>query len=126
MVKQFHHSMIHLSIQLNKRSKAYVWGCTGQREYGEIIKILKENSRRLDGNATILFILACIGEPGLSGLGSRNNSSFGHERVGQSRLAVIHVGDYGHVADVPLLVHHRPDLVHGKVHLEYENDMSAK
>lgn len=74
--------------------------------------------RRLDGDASVLLVFARIGEPGLTCLGSGDDASLGDERIGQRGLAMVHVGDYGHVADVPLLVHHRPDFVHGKVHLE--------
>lgn len=74
--------------------------------------------RRLDGNATLLLVLTGISEAGLSGLSSSNDTGLGHQGVGQSRLAVIDVSDDGHVADVPLLVHHGTDFVHSEVHLQ--------
>lgn len=43
----------------------------------------------LDRNATVLLILAGVGEPGLAGLGSRNDPGALNERVGQRRLSVV-------------------------------------
>jgi len=73
--------------------------------------------RRLDGDAALLLILAGVGETGLTGLGSGNDTSLGHERIGQGGLAVVNVGNHGHVADVPLLVHEATDFVDGEVDL---------
>lgn len=73
--------------------------------------------RRLDGNATLLLILAGVGETSLTGLGTGNNTSLGDQGVSQGGLAVIHVSDDGHVADVTLLVHQATDFVDGEVDL---------
>lgn len=81
--------------------------------------------RGLDGDAALLLVLAGVGEPGLSGLGAGDDSGLRHQRVGQRRLAVVDVGDDGHVADVPLLVHHAPDLVYSEVHLRHIPDVCA-
>lgn len=82
---------------------------------GERLGIL----RGLDGDAALLLVLAGVGEPGLAGLGAGYDSGLRDQRVGQRRLAVVDVGDDGHVADVPLLVHHAPDLVYSEVHLRH-------
>lgn len=50
------------------------------------------NSSRLDGDTTILLILASIGETGLSGLGGRDNTGTLDKRIGEGGLSVI---DYG-------------------------------
>ncbi len=55
--------------------------------------------------------------PGFSGLGRGDDASLGDEGISEGGLAVIDVGDDGHVADVVLLVHDRPDLVDREVHL---------
>lgn len=73
--------------------------------------------RRLDGNAPFLFVLAGIGETGFSSLGTGDDTGLGDQRIGQRRLAVIDVGNDGHVTDVPLPVHHGADFVNGKVNL---------
>lgn len=80
---------------------------------------LEDDLRRLDGDAALLLVLAGVGEAGLTGLGTGDDTGLGHERIGQRRLAVVDVRDDGHVADVPLLVHHGTDFVDGKVNLGY-------
>lgn len=83
------------------------------KEIGEI-----ENLRGFDGDASLLLVLAGVGEAGFACLGAGNNSGLGDQGVGQRRFSVIDVRDDRHVTDVPLLVHHGADFVHGKVHLE--------
>ena len=79
--------------------------------------IKKSGLRGLDGDASLLLVLPGIGGPALSGLGGGDNTGLGHQGVGQGGLAVIHVGDHGHVPDVPLLVHTLSHLVYREVHL---------
>lgn len=73
--------------------------------------------RRFDGNAALLLVFARVCEAGLSGAGRSNDPRFGHQRVSQRGLPMIHVGNHGHVPDVGLLVHDGPDLIHSEVHL---------
>ena len=61
--------------------------------------------RGLDGDTSLLLVLPGVSGPGLSGLGGGDDTSLGHQRVCQGGLAVVHVGNHGHVPDVPLLVH---------------------
>lgn len=68
------------------------------------------NSRGFDGDASLLLILPCIGEPGLASTAARNDTSFAHQGVGQSRLSMVHMGNDGHVADVSPLIHDNTDL----------------
>eukprot|EP00043_Microstomoeca_roanoka_P011771 m.111338 g.111338 ORF g.111338 m.111338 type:complete len:377 (-) comp15293_c0_seq1:145-1275(-) len=70
----------------------------------------------LDGNATLLLVSTSIGEAGLTGLGTSNDTGLGHEGIGQSGLAVIDVGNHRHVTDVEPLVHDLTDLVDCEVH----------
>ena len=44
---------------------------------------------RLDGDTTVDFILSCICEPYVSGLGAGNDTSLGNERVGEGGLSVV-------------------------------------
>ena len=75
------------------------------------------HSRGLDGDAALLLILPRVGDPRLAGFGRGDDAGLGDERVGQGGLSVINVSNHGHVADVVLLVHDRPDLVDREVHL---------
>ena len=77
----------------------------------------KVNSRGLDGDAPLLLVLPGVGGAGLAGLGGGDDTGLGQERVGQGGLAVIDVGDDGHVPDVVLPVHDGPDLGDGEIHL---------
>lgn len=88
-------------------------------------KFVSWDLRRLDGDASVLLILASIGETSLAGAGSGDDTGLRHQRVRQRRLAVIDVSDDGHVADVPLLVHHPSDLVYGKIHLRKPENTST-
>jgi hypothetical protein len=74
--------------------------------------------RGLDGYAPGLLIFPRVGTSGHAGLGPGNDAGFGQEGVGQGGLAVVDMGNHGHVADVEPLVHNGADLVDGKVHLK--------
>lgn len=76
------------------------------------------NSRGFDGNAAVLLIFTGVRESGFTRPSAGDDTGFGHERVRQRRLAVVDVGNNGHIPDVLLLVHHPADLVHGEIHLE--------
>ncbi|KAK1256398.1 hypothetical protein MKX07_008657 [Trichoderma sp. CBMAI-0711] len=65
----------------------------------------------LDGDTTLLLVGTSICCSGLTSLGSGNDTSLGQQGVGQGGLAVIDVGNDGHVSDIGGLVHQRPDLV---------------
>ena len=73
--------------------------------------------RWLDGDTSFLFILSGISGSALSCLGSGDDTGLSHQGVGQGGLAVVHVGNHGHVSDVPLLVHAFSHLVYCEVHL---------
>lgn len=77
-----------------------------------------DNLRGLDGDASFLFVLPGIGEPGLTSPGTGNDTSFADQRVCQRRLAMIDVGNHRHVTDVFLFVHDVTDLVYSEVHLK--------
>lgn len=79
-----------------------------------------QHSRWFDGDAALLLVFASVCEAHLSGLGWSYDPRFGHQRVGQSGLAMIHVGDHRYVSDVGLLVHDGPDLIHREFHLFLE------
>ena len=66
--------------------------------------------RGLDCDATVLLILAGVGETGLTSASAGDDSSLGDQRVGQGGFTVINVGNDGHVADVSPLVHDLTDL----------------
>lgn len=73
--------------------------------------------RRLDGNASLLLVLAGVGETGFSGLGAGDDTGLRHKGVGEGGFSVIHMSDDGHVTDVLLFVHHDTNFVDGKVDL---------
>jgi hypothetical protein len=83
----------------------------------DIVKVVIY-ARGLDGDATFLLVLPGIRDSRFSGLRSGDDAGLGDEGIGQGRLAVIDVGDDGHVADVVLLVHDPADLVDCEVHLD--------
>ncbi|KAI6748621.1 hypothetical protein HG530_015394 [Fusarium avenaceum] len=82
---------------------------------GNIVILTKLTVQRdgsgLDGDTTLLFVGTRIGGSGISSLGSGNDTSLGEKRVGQGRLAVVDVGNNGHVTDIGRLVHKLTDLV---------------
>ena len=71
---------------------------------------MSQNSRGLDGDASLLLVLASVREACLSSPTPSNDASFADQGVRQRGLAVVHVGDHGHVADVGPLVHDGTDL----------------
>jgi hypothetical protein len=86
---------------------------------GDVVVLAKltvqGNGSGLDSDTTLLFIGTSIGSSGITSLGSGNDTGLGEKRVGQGRLAVIDVGNNGHVTDIGRLVHKLPDLVNGEV-----------
>ena len=54
-----------------------------------------------------------VREPGLPGLVPRDDPGRGQERVGERGLAVVHVGDDAHVAQVAAGRHERAELGDG-------------
>lgn len=73
--------------------------------------------RRLDGDASLLLVLAGVGETGFTGLGSGNDTGLRHKGVGESGFSVVHMSDDGHVTNILLFVHHDTNFVDGKVDL---------
>merc|ERR1712119_47538 len=67
---------------------------------------------RLDGDTSLLFILPGVSGSGLASLGGGNDTSLGYQGVGQGGLAVVHVGDHGHVPDIGFFVRTFSHLVH--------------
>jgi hypothetical protein len=84
-------------------------------DVGNIVILTKLTVQRdgsgLDGDTTLLFVGTRIGGSGISSLGSGNDTSLGEKRVGQGRLAVVDMGNNGHVTDIGRLVHKLTDLV---------------
>ena len=104
------------------------------------------DSRGLDGDAAILFVLPRVCCPGLASLCGGDDTSLcdefylplfwltcivhviprfnwnyshlGDQGVGEGGLAVVDVSDHGHVPDVLLLVHAFPHLVGCEVNLQ--------
>ena len=74
--------------------------------------------RRLDGNTSLLFIPTGVGETGIASFRLGDDTSFGDQWVGQRRLAVVNMGNHGHVPDIMFPVHDRADLVYRYFHLE--------
>ena len=74
--------------------------------------------RGLDGDTPLLLVLPGVSGPGLAGLAGGDDAGLGDEGVGQGGLAVVHVGNHGHVPDVPLLVHTFSHLIYREVHLK--------
>ena len=67
-------------------------------------------SRRLDGNTSLLFVFTCVCKSRLSRSLGGNDANLTDKGIGECRLAVIHVSDHTHVADVSPLVHDLTDL----------------
>lgn len=76
---------------------------------------IQRDGSRLDGDTTFLFVGTSICGSGITSLGGRNDTGLGEKRVGQGRLAVVDVGNNGHVTDIGRLVHKLPDLVDREV-----------
>ena len=68
----------------------------------------------LDGNTTLLLVGTSIGRSSISSLCGGNDTGLGEKGVGKGRLAVIDVGNDGHVTDIGGLVHKGPNLVDGE------------
>lgn len=68
----------------------------------------------LDGNTTLLLVGTGIGGTSITSLSGGDDTGLGEERVGKSRLAVVDVGNDGHVADIAGLVHEGANLVDGE------------
>ncbi|CAH0021957.1 unnamed protein product [Clonostachys rhizophaga] len=78
---------------------------------GVIKMTVQRDSSGLDGDTTLLLIGTSIGGTSLTSLGGGDNTGLGQQGVSQSRLAVVDVGNDGHVSDIGGLVHEGPDLV---------------
>ena len=79
-----------------------------------------------DLNIPCLLVLPGVGGAGLPCLGGGDDAGLSQEGVGEGGLAVVHVGDHGHVADVVLAVHDPADLVDREVHLEWRGRRRRK
>lgn len=76
--------------------------------------VVKSDGSGLDGDTTLLLVWAIVRCSRFSSLRGGDDTGFGKKRVGQGRLAVIDVGNDGHVTDIGGLVHKRPDLFNGE------------
>mmetsp|Transcript_65546 Transcript_65546/g.104288 ORF Transcript_65546/g.104288 Transcript_65546/m.104288 type:complete len:229 (-) Transcript_65546:23-709(-) len=76
---------------------------------------VQRHSRTLNGDASLLFISSCVCEACIACGFCRDDSCLANQRVGQSGLAVIHMRNDTHGADVIRLVHDLSHLVHGEV-----------
>ena len=74
-----------------------------------------QGSCTLNGDASLLFISSCVCEARIACGFCRDNSCLANQRVGQSGLAVIHMRNDTHGADVIRLVHDLSHLVHREV-----------
>jgi len=81
---------------------------------GVVEVTVQRDSGRLDGNTTLLLIGTSIGGTSITSLRGGDDTGLGEKGVGQGRLAVIDVGNNGHVTDIAGLVHEGPDLVDGE------------
>lgn len=78
---------------------------------------LQKHIRGFDGDAALLLVFTRVREARLPGARRSNDARLGHQRVSQSGLPMIHVGNHRHVPNVGLLVHDGTDLIHSEVHL---------
>lgn len=92
----------------------------------DIVVVLKTTVQgdggRLDGNTTLLLVGTGIGRTSITRLCGRDDTSLGEKGVGQGRLAVIDVGNDGHVTDIGRLVHQLTDLIDGEAILQSASD----
>lgn len=70
---------------------------------------------RLDGDTTFLFVCTRIGGSSITSLCGGDDTGLGEQGVGEGRLAMVDVGNNGHVTDIGRLVHKLTDLVDGEV-----------
>ena len=82
--------------------------------------------RGLDGDSALLFILTGVRGAFATSLSSGDDSSLAQQGVGQSSLAVIHMGDHRHVADVAALVHDSAQLLSTEIHLRIEKKQISR
>lgn len=110
---------LHLLEQLERWKCISIWlqqWCEREKGYFTMW-CFKEYSRRLDRDTSVLFILAGVSEASLAGARVCDDTGLRHQRIGQRRLAMVDVGNDGHISDVLLLVHHDPNLVYREIHL---------
>jgi len=75
----------------------------------------KRDGSRLDSDTSLLLIISGVHEPGVSSLGTSNDTSLGDKGVREGGLSVIDVSDNGNVSDVGGLVHNFSDLIDGEI-----------
>lgn len=92
---------------------------------GVVKMTVQGDGGRLDGDTTLLLIGTSICSSGITSLCGGNNTGLGEEGVGQGRLAVIDVGNDGHVTDIAGLVHQSTDLVDGEAKVQKEKVVSC-
>ena len=92
--------------------------------HGYSLEVHRETSG-LNGNATLLLILAGVGETSITSASVGNNTSAAHEGVGEGSLAVVDVRNHGHGPDVVLEVHDGAQLINSKVHLINKEDKKS-
>eukprot|EP00754_Rhynchopus_humris_P009966 Rhum_TRINITY_DN14106_c0_g1::Rhum_TRINITY_DN14106_c0_g1_i1::g.69326::m.69326 len=78
--------------------------------------VVQRDRRRLDRDATLLLVRTRVRQTRVTGLRHGDDTGGGHKRVRQRGLAVVNVGNHGHVTDLVGEVHDLTDLVNGEVH----------
>ena len=76
------------------------------------------NLRWLNCNTSFLFVFSCVRSSGFTSFSTSNDTGFRQQRIRQSGLAMIDMGNHGHVPNVMFSVHDTTDLGYCKVHLE--------
>merc|ERR1712110_313926 len=73
--------------------------------------VVERHTSRLDGDASVLLVLAGVGETGLAGLSGTDNSGLTDQRISQGRFTMVDVSNHTHVSDVVFVVHNGPHLI---------------
>lgn len=77
--------------------------------------------RRLDADATLLFVVARVREARLARLLVGDDARLTDERVTERTLAVVQMSDHRHVSYIILLVHDAADVIHRNLALKINN-----
>mmetsp|Transcript_14448 Transcript_14448/g.20081 ORF Transcript_14448/g.20081 Transcript_14448/m.20081 type:complete len:247 (-) Transcript_14448:97-837(-) len=78
--------------------------------------VIQGDTSRLDGDSSLLLFLVRVSKTTLSSLGSSDHSGFRNQRISQSGLAVINVGNNTHVSYVFSFLHLRLHLLESESH----------
>mmetsp|Transcript_45157 Transcript_45157/g.74867 ORF Transcript_45157/g.74867 Transcript_45157/m.74867 type:complete len:370 (+) Transcript_45157:1785-2894(+) len=78
--------------------------------------IIQRHRRGFDGNGTRLLVVSRVHEAGLALARISYDPRLANKRIGQRRLAVVHMRNHRDVANVILAIHHAADLVYREIH----------